>query len=102
MRDMMLNAIQDYIRYLHNVKQVAHNTEISYERDLKKAAAFLEILDILRGKCLRLFDKCADCSFMLSNLLRDVVEYRLVLVGYRVHRFNFFLHQKSFSHVNVN
>ena len=39
---MMLNAIQDYIRYLHNVKKVAHNTEISYERDLKKAAAFLE------------------------------------------------------------
>ena len=37
----MINAIQDYISYLHNVKQVAHNTEISYERDLKKAADFL-------------------------------------------------------------
>ena len=39
---MMINAIHDYISYLHNVKQVAHNTEISYERDLKTAASFLQ------------------------------------------------------------
>ncbi len=38
----MINAIHDYISYLHNVKQVAHNTEISYERDLKKAAEYLQ------------------------------------------------------------
>lgn len=37
----MLNAIHDYISYLHNVKQVAYNTEISYERDLKKASEYL-------------------------------------------------------------
>ena len=38
----MSNAIQDYISYLHNIKKVSHNTEISYERDLKKAAAFFD------------------------------------------------------------
>ena len=38
----MINAIQDYISYLHNVKRTSHNTEISYERDLKKAALYFE------------------------------------------------------------
>ena len=38
----MINAIHGYINYLHNIKQVAHNTEISYERDLKTAAVFLQ------------------------------------------------------------
>ena len=42
----MLNAIHDYISYLHNVKQVAYNTEISYERDLKKASEYLQDLGI--------------------------------------------------------
>lgn len=36
----MINAIQDYISYLHNVKRTSHNTEISYERDLRKAALY--------------------------------------------------------------
>ncbi len=36
----MINAIQEYIRYLHHVKQTSHNTELCYERDLKKAADY--------------------------------------------------------------
>ena len=36
----MINAIQEYIRYLHDVKQTSHNTELCYERDLKKAADY--------------------------------------------------------------
>ena len=39
---MMLNAIQDYVTYLREVRQISYNTEISYERDLKKAAEFFE------------------------------------------------------------
>jgi integrase/recombinase XerD len=38
----MINAIQEYITYLHNVKRTSHNTEISYERDLKKAAVYFQ------------------------------------------------------------
>lgn len=38
----MENAIQDFINYLHNVKKTSHNTEVSYERDLRKAAAYFE------------------------------------------------------------
>ena len=33
----MLNAIQDYVTYLREVRQISYNTEISYERDLRKA-----------------------------------------------------------------
>lgn len=36
----MINAIQEYIDYLHNVKKTSYNTEISYERDLRKAANY--------------------------------------------------------------
>ncbi len=38
----MINAIQEFIQYLHSVKKMSHNTEISYERDLKKMAAWLK------------------------------------------------------------
>lgn len=38
----MINAIQEYITYLHNFRKTAHNTEISYERDLKKAEEYFE------------------------------------------------------------
>ena len=36
----MINAIQDYIAYLHDVRKISYNTEISYRRDLNKAAAY--------------------------------------------------------------
>ena len=32
------SAIEEYISYLHNERETSYNTEISYERDLKKAA----------------------------------------------------------------
>lgn len=37
----MSNAIQDFIQYLHNTKKSSGNTEVSYERDLRKLAGFL-------------------------------------------------------------
>ncbi len=38
----MERAIQDYITYLRNVKRASHNTEVSYERDLKNAARYFK------------------------------------------------------------
>jgi len=37
----MLQEIQVFIQYLHDVKQTSENTEVSYERDLKKMNQFL-------------------------------------------------------------
>lgn len=42
----MINAIQDYISYLHKVRKTAYNTEISYQRDLNQAADYFASLDI--------------------------------------------------------
>ncbi len=38
----MENAIQEFIDYLHTNKQTSQNTEISYRRDLRKLASYLE------------------------------------------------------------
>lgn len=42
----MINAIQEYITYLHDIRKISYNTEISYERDLRKAADYFASQDI--------------------------------------------------------
>lgn len=42
----MVSAIQKFIDYLKHVKKTSRNTQVSYERDLKKMARYLESLDI--------------------------------------------------------
>ena len=37
----MINAIQQFISYLHNDRGTSYNTEVSYERDLKQMAEYL-------------------------------------------------------------
>lgn len=39
----MDKEIQSFISYLHNVKKTSQNTELSYQRDLSKMQAYLEI-----------------------------------------------------------
>lgn len=36
----MINAIQEYVSYLHNRKGTSKNTEAAYERDLRRAVAY--------------------------------------------------------------
>ena len=38
----MENAIYSFIQYLHETKHSSNNTEVSYQRDLKKLVAYLE------------------------------------------------------------
>lgn len=38
----MEKEIREFITYLHNIKKMAVNTEVSYQRDLKKMAEFLK------------------------------------------------------------
>ena len=42
----MVQAVNEYISYLHNVKKASLNTEQSYHRDLKKLVAYLNDRDI--------------------------------------------------------
>ena len=34
--------IREFITYLHNIKKTSANTEVSYQRDLKKMTEFLK------------------------------------------------------------
>ena len=38
----MINAIQKFINYLHNAKKTSKNTEVSYERDLRKMMQYFK------------------------------------------------------------
>lgn len=38
----MIIAIREFIQYLHNTKKTSQNTEVSYERDLRKMVQYLE------------------------------------------------------------
>lgn len=38
----MEREIQDFIIYMHNIKKISENTEVSYERDLKKMKQYFE------------------------------------------------------------
>ena len=38
----MTKDIENFIQYLHDVKQTSKNTELSYERDLRKMNNFLQ------------------------------------------------------------
>lgn len=42
----MEEQIQSFLTYLHNVKNTSRNTELSYQRDLRKLSAFLETMGI--------------------------------------------------------
>ena len=42
----MEQEIKNFIQYLHNEKGTSHNTEISYERDLRKMSRYLELQGI--------------------------------------------------------
>ena len=37
----MTRDIMDFIEYIHNEKQTSKNTEVSYERDLRKLNEYL-------------------------------------------------------------
>ena len=62
--------IREFITYLHNTKKTSANTEISYQRDLKKMAEFLKerVVDADTHKYRRnkfLAYLCGSCSFLL-------------------------------------
>lgn len=42
----MTHDIMDFIEYIHNEKQTSKNTEVSYERDLRKMNEYLEAQNV--------------------------------------------------------
>ena len=52
----MEQEIREFIDYLHNTKKTSQNTEVSYQRDLTKMAAYLQKKGIAAVEEVREFD----------------------------------------------
>ena len=59
----MEREIREFIAFLHNTKRTSYNTEVSYQRDLKKVSAFLKERGI------------EDFSGATSNDLKEYMRY---------------------------
>ena len=60
----MEQEIREFIEYLHNTKKTSQNTEVSYQRDLNKMAAYLEMKGIMKAEDVREFDLMGYMDYM--------------------------------------
>ena len=78
----MEQEIREFIDYLHNTKKTSRNTEVSYQRDLNKMAAYLEMKGITAAAEVREFDLMGYMdymekeSFASSTISRSVASMR--------------------------
>ena len=63
----MQKEIDAFISYLHNVKKTSTNTELSYQRDLKKFVVFLEKRNISTLKEVKEDDLSAYMEYMVTE-----------------------------------
>lgn len=78
----MERNIREFVAYLHAAKKTSYNTEVSYQRDLKKLAAFLESRGIREASEVTELDLEAylhymeDEKFATSSISRSVASIR--------------------------
>ena len=78
----MEKLINDFIEYLHNEKNTSGNTEVSYQRDLKKMAAYFEKQGIVHADEVTESDLKAYVSemqsadFASSTISRNIASIR--------------------------
>lgn len=63
----MQQDIDAFISYLHNVKKTSSNTELSYQRDLKKFVSFLSSRGISEVADIKKDDLCAYMDYMVEE-----------------------------------
>ena len=78
----MEREIREFIAFMHNTKRTSYNTEVSYQRDLKKASAFLKERGIdefakASGEDLEAYMKYMDeMNFASSTISRSIASLR--------------------------
>ena len=78
----MQQDIDAFISYLHNVKKTSSNTELSYQRDLKKFVVFLngrgvkEVGDIKKEDLTAYMDYMTDEEFKPATVSRNVASIK--------------------------
>ncbi|MBR3636076.1 MAG: site-specific tyrosine recombinase XerD [Lachnospiraceae bacterium] len=74
----MQKEIDAFISYLHNVKKTSSNTELSYQRDLKKFVAFLESRKVTDVRDIKKDDLTAYMDYMVSESFKPATISRNV------------------------
>jgi integrase/recombinase XerD len=78
----MQKEIDSFISYLHNVKKTSSNTELSYQRDLKKLKAYMEgkgirtVGDITEKALLDYVQNMADSGFKPATISRNIASIK--------------------------
>lgn len=78
----MERDIREFISYLHNTKKTSNNTEVSYQRDLKKMAAYLsgrgirEISEVSELDLQGYISEMERSDFATSTISRSVASIR--------------------------
>ncbi|MDO4519677.1 MAG: site-specific tyrosine recombinase XerD [Eubacteriales bacterium] len=78
----MERRIREFISYLHNMKKMSNNTEVSYQRDLKKLAAFLKsrgidsVEMIKEGDLLDYLLYMENANFATSSICRNIASIK--------------------------
>ncbi|MDO4305567.1 MAG: site-specific tyrosine recombinase XerD [Eubacteriales bacterium] len=78
----MERDIREFISYLHNTKKTSNNTEVSYQRDLKKMAAYLsgrgirEISEVSELDLQSYISEMERSDFATSTISRSVASIR--------------------------
>ena len=74
----MQKEIDAFISYLHNGKKTSSNTELSYQRDLKKFVAFLESRKVTDVRDIKKDDLTAYMDYMVSESFKPATISRNV------------------------
>ena len=79
---VMQKEIDSFISYLHNVKKTSGNTELSYQRDLKKLRIFLEehgiknVSDITEATLSDYVKSMSDSGFKPATISRNIASVK--------------------------
>ena len=74
----MKQALEQFISYLHNIKNTSTNTELSYTRDLKKMIAFCEdkeltdLVGVTEGDLLLYLESMKEKNFKAATISRNI------------------------------
>ena len=78
----MEQAIEQFIAYLHNVKETSNNTELSYRRDLKKVIAFLRArgltdwVSVTEDDLKAYIDSMGEQNFAAATISRNIASIK--------------------------
>lgn len=78
----MEQAIDQFVAYLHNIKETSTNTELSYRRDLKKVIVFLharnltEWVDVSEGALKDYITSMGEQHFAAATISRNIASIK--------------------------